>query len=139
MSRNTFPAFTILSAELSIYTPEVNATRTEQLRGQLEARDLDFAASSGAYNGTTEANFIVLSDDGSREFELVLSLARRYGQQSVLHVDANRGATLVYTHTDLTRGSQRVPLGQYKRVSEYDAKRASGYTELNGNYYVAVA
>lgn len=139
MSRNTFPAFTILSAELSIYTGEVNATRTEQLRGQLEARDLDFVSAWGAYDGTNESNFIVLSDDGSREFELVLSLARRYGQQSVLHVDANRGATLVYVNTDLNRPVQRVPLGRFKQVSEHDAKRASGFTEVDGRYYTAVA
>src|SRR5258707_14434318 len=92
--------FVILSAEKSDLTPEANLARTTALYRQLEARDLAFKPVKGMYKGQRENPFVVLAIDGTNEFDQVLSLAKRYGQESILYSDADRFTTLHFLSSD---------------------------------------
>jgi hypothetical protein len=99
MSKRKTP-FLILSAERPDWLRDSNKVRTDTLRGQLEARELAFREVEGCYDGKCEASFLVLAPTAElgKEYRLVLQLARRYGQEAVLLVDANRMAHLVRIH-----------------------------------------
>jgi len=79
-----------------------------------------------------ENSFLVLADDVADALYKVLSLARRYSQETVLYVDANRKAALY--HTDW--GQKKVELGYFREVSELDAKAQDSYTLSDGRYYI---
>lgn len=109
------------------------AERTDTLRRQIAAQNLSTTEVRGAYNGQTEPALLVLDaqpDRGDTERTL-LRLARQYGQESILAVDANRQATLVFTD------GRRVFLGGFREVTAKQAARAPGYTERAGRYWVA--
>lgn len=92
--------FLILSAERADWLRDANKGRTDMLREQLGARELKFREVEGCYNGKCETSFLIVAPRGELgpEYRLVLQLARRYGQEAVLLVDANRAAHLVQLH-----------------------------------------
>ena len=132
---NTETPFLILSAERADLDPEVNAERTSNLRAQLAARDLAYTEVTGSYKGHTEASFLVLleSGDGGYPFDLLLSLARRYGQESVLSVDANRRATLHTLASGI--GHTDTALGQWAPISAERAEHLDSWTRDGRDNY----
>jgi hypothetical protein len=128
--------FLVISAERPEYSAPVNEWRTSSLRSQLESRDLQFAAVDGVYKGTAERSFVVFLPVENRDYvrSMLLGLGRRWGQESVLHVDANRGAELVYL-------DDRAPeeLGVWQTVPADEAANEDGFTYSPDAdaYYVA--
>jgi hypothetical protein len=128
--------FVVISAERGEYTPAVNQWRTESLASQLEARDLRTIPMDGVYQGKAERSFLVFLPPEHAAYTLTMlrQLGRRWGQESILHVDANRGAELLYM-------DERTPidLGQWQTVSAAEAANADGYTYSpdTDSYYLA--
>lgn len=129
--------FTILSASRSELTAELNAERSDLLERQLAARDLSFKRVEGSYKGEREISFLVLTPDDRAE-SLVLRLARRYGQESVLHVDANRYAALLFLHPDV--GGPDVSsvsgVGFWRSAAQAEAESLEAYTRDGADYYI---
>jgi len=114
--------FAILSACRPEYSGEANAHRTAALAAQLRARNLDFAPVSGYWRGAAEAAFIVLcpeTHDG-RALALVRLLADRYGQDAILHVDANRAAGLLLRSPGRALYADALAIGQWREVDDTD-------------------
>lgn len=129
--------FTILSASRSELTPELNAERSAMLERQLAARDLSFKRVEGSYKGTRETSFLVLTPDDNAE-SAVTRLARRYGQESVLHVDANRYAVLLFLTPDM--GGPDVAsisgVGFWRSAAQSEAESLEAYTRDGTDYYI---
>lgn len=127
--------FVVLSAENPQWLADVNDWRTRSLEAQLRRDDLQFAPMEGNYNGHAEASFLVFcpGGDSGPAFTLVRKLAVRWGQESVLYVDANRMATLVYLD-----GRKSVELGMWHETGAGVAAKAGSFTyEPNaGRYFV---
>ena len=133
---NTKTPFLILSAERADLDPEINAGRTNTLRSQLAARDFAYTEVTGSYKGHTEASFFVLLDggDGGYPFDTLIALARRYGQESVLSVDANRRATLHTLASGI--GHTDTALGQWAPISAERAEHLDSWTrDGRGSYW----
>ena len=127
--------FLILSAERAEFDHQVNAQRTSDLSAQLAARDFAFTKVTGSYKGHTKASFLVLLDggDGGYPFDALLSLARSYGQESVLSVDANHRATL---HTVVSGiGHTYTVLGRWAPISAERAEHLDSWTRDGRDNY----
>lgn len=128
--------FVVISAERVEYTDAVNQWRTDSLASQLAARDLRFIPVDGVYKGRAEHSFLVFlpPDHAAYTLTMLRQLGKRWGQESVLHVDANRGAELLYTD-----GRGPIDLGQWQTVSATEAANADGYTYSpdTESYYLA--
>ena len=138
---NIHTPFYILSAERSNISQEFNAARTRQLAEQLTARGLDFAPVTGSYQGATESLFIVL-DDADAHGDTLAQLARRYGQESILAVDANRNAELIYINQGIGGNDtlRAEPIGRWAAISAERAPEFDGWTlDARGNYYTVLS
>lgn len=132
---NTEMPFIVLSSDRADNSPEVNKERRILLEHQLAARGLDFKQVTGVYKGLQEVSYIVLTPKDGDE-HACLQLARRYGQESVLLVDANR-----YTvEALLNEGAGGVdinftrPLGFWRRLPDYEPLPAR-YTQDGCAFY----
>jgi hypothetical protein len=138
---NTFTPFAILSASRAD-TESTNIDRTGFLASQLKARGYDFARVVGCYRGKEEAAFIVLLDREDTGFPELTRLARRWGQESILHVDANRNAVLHFIRHE-TGGpdvnGQTQKLGVWRAVTEAAARALDAWTfnPATNLYYTA--
>lgn len=135
--------FVLLSAFRSEFAEDLNIARHAQLLTQLLARDFGAKTVTGAYKGVSELSLCVPitgGEDGD-DFAELLSLARRYGQESILHVSSQRHAALIhvaaYWETGGCEGVQG--LGLWRQVSQPDAHSRDAYTydPGEGAYYAA--
>lgn len=110
-----------------------NVARTDRLIVDLHRLGLMAKPVVGVYQGTRETSFVVAVPD---ETALVraCALATLAEQESVLYIDADRTATLLYLAT-----GARVDLGRFRAVSESEARAADAYTfdPLTDTYYRA--
>lgn len=130
--------FIVISADKASNTDEVNASQRVFFEHQLYARDLDFKQVEGSYEGKREVSYIVLIQHPYDE-HAVLQLARRYGQQSVLSVDANRFATLLL----LNESGGGPDIKEFKGLGHWRAlawneiiSEGAAYTKDGSTYYV---
>lgn len=126
--------FAIISAERAEYTPEVNAWRTASLLSQLQHRDMNPLQLCGRWAGVSEASFMIPLHAGEKGYNYSVALpqlARRWGQEAWLYVDANRYATLHYAN-------RTEHAGLWLSTSGEEARAADGYTydPTRGLYYV---
>jgi hypothetical protein len=126
---NTFPQFVIFSAERSDRSPELNAIYTAQLSEQLAWRGLYHYRVIGSYKGAQENSFVVYAEPDD-----ILTLAKRYGQESVLAVDSARLATLIYVDS-----GKHEPLGVFGQIDADYAKTLDAWTLTpDGTYYAVL-
>lgn len=137
---NTETPFLVLSADRIEYDESLNALRRDTFEHQLRARELDFKRVDGSYKGTREVSYVVLIPTTGAEADAI-RLARRYGQESVLYVDANRFATLITLYPgqggpDISghRGA-----GWWREVDQLAAQNAEAYTRDGERFYVTKA
>lgn len=135
----TFTPFYILSGALAgVFDDESNQNRTDSLERRLHAEGLATVQVNGCYNGKRERSILVVDDAPYNDLcELaVLKLAKWYDQESVLAVDANRQARLIFfDHSDDQASFESI--GQWRAVnkSEVMDKPGASYTERAGQYY----
>lgn len=89
--------FMVVSVDKAENSAALNEERQQLFELQLNARSLPFKKVIGVYNGDRETSYIVLNANEG-DSDKILPLARRYGQESVLSVDFNRFATLLFLH-----------------------------------------
>lgn len=138
MTMNIHTPFLIITSDRYDYTPELNSQRRDLFRRQLDVRGLSYKEVQGVYKGNHEIAYIVLIQDAADEHN-ALRLARRYGQESALYVDANRAVSL-YTLRPEIGGpdiDDSEALGMWAAVPEAVAKAQQAYTYSDGHYYIA--
>jgi hypothetical protein len=137
---NTQTPFVVISADRKEYTCELNANRRDMFEHQLNARELDYKRVEGFYQGETEVSYVVLIPEPGDEHN-ALRLARRYGQESALYVDANRHASLFLLNREDggpdIREIVRVP-GTWQELPAAQALTLEAFTR-DGDRYYAVA
>lgn len=131
--------FVVISADRASNTDELNAQRRDMFEHQLEARDLDFKRVVGVWQGKEEVSYIVLIPEPGDEHN-ALRLARRYGQEAALYVDANRHATMLALNAEDGGPDikESIGVGQWLPVSKAYALAQDAYTR-DGEIYYAVA
>ncbi len=126
--------FVILSAYRPNYTAEANEERHASALAHLERYGA--IAAMGCYKGTREQSIIVPFQVAvDVPYDMAMRVARRYGQESVLRVERDARAYLVY---DPSRTEREEFLGTW---TEYDAPQARTYgawTELAGQFFVVI-
>lgn len=125
--------FTILSAELSTLSESENAKRTELLRQMLADIKVDFLEAKGCYKGSEEVSFIVDTPDIA-VFNTVYSFAKKqFNQESVLYVDENQEATLMYS-----KDFEMEKLGVFGQVNPKRLETLDAYTVIDGTLYAVI-
>jgi hypothetical protein len=132
--------FVLFSAERAGFTDDVNEWRTQSCERQLRRGlpDSDFIYVDGCYKGASETSFLVLlpQGDSSYRFHEVARLAARWGQESILYVDANRSAVLCYLGLNGMIARMEA-LGEWHEVLPEDARKLTAYTSYAGRYFTA--
>jgi hypothetical protein len=128
--------FVLISASRAAWSAEANADSTRQLASQLLARDFEIAQVRGSYGGIEEDSFLVLCDPVTQDYEfgMLTQLAERYGQESILLVDAFRSASLWYEADGRTVA---LP-GKFRAVDSVTAHKLHGWTRREGQYYAVL-
>lgn len=132
MTRESATPFALFSAFTTTQSKETNEARTQFLARQLNALGVDWSNVTGSYKGAEEVSFLALlpGGDGSDEFWRILKLLKAYEQESLLYVDGQRCATLVYAD------GHSVKVGRFFAVPEPIALAGDGWTrDLAGTYY----
>lgn len=136
---NTQVPFVIISADRPGFTPEVLAMRRDTFEHQLRARDLDFKRMLGMWEGVQEVSYLVLIPHPYDEHS-ALRLARRYGQESALYVDANRHATVMALNAEDGGPDvkESIGLGVWQETTPDLAVQQPAYTKdpENEQYYI---
>lgn len=107
----------------------------DALKSDLKHYGLKFKQVKGKYTTldhteVIEPALVVVTDNAS----LMSALAFKHSQECVLRLDMTRNAELVYTT------GRSVYIGQFKPVTEDEAKRLKGWTldETTGQYYACI-
>ncbi len=131
---NTFTPFYIVSGALSVYNPRMNADRTDSLERWLRAKGFATVQVTGCYEGDREPAILVLDDRADNDVceQAVIRLARQYDQKSILAVDANRHARLIFCEFENTKA-----IGRWHAVNADTVinNPSASYTERAGQYY----
>lgn len=97
----------IFSVERSEVAPDVNVCARITAKRQLDVQGVPYKIVTGCYEGEREESYVVAERDAA----VVFSLARSFQQESVLHLDSSRNASLVFLE-----GGERVELGRWREV-----------------------
>lgn len=120
----------LISAERSNLSSEVNQHNTESMRNILSSLGLYFESVKGMYKGTEEHSFMIFGI-GYKMLERLVNLGAMYNQESILSIDLDRQARLVYLATD-----EVVHLGTFSEVSSTEGLDAYTITDDNRIYTV---
>lgn len=127
--------FAVISAERKGMLRDVNQWRTESLALQLRDEDMVYVPLEGHYDGVDEASFLVFlyRGDAGPAYTLLTKLAKRWGQESILYVDANGFATLAYTDM-----RPSLPIGIWQDAGAGVATQGGNYSydRTQGRYYI---
>lgn len=110
-----------------------NELYSNELEIDLIKLGLPYKKVEGCYKGILEISFYVETPNGLNDFVEIHDLARNYEQESVLNIDKNRKASLIFVN-----GGTSVSIGTFQQVSEYEAKQSGNYTydPINKGYWV---
>jgi hypothetical protein len=125
-------SFYILSAYRPEFTEKENRLRSEQLFKQLERLGLKPIRAKGMYKGERELSFIVPyinTKTRERLFSIAFSM---YEQESVLFVDNDKSAYLIYLDNNVEH------IGSWEQVDRETAESQDAYTYIrfNDSYYI---
>lgn len=129
----TQPITYIISAQLASLSEGVNKTRTDALRRELEDRGLNFKQVQGKYKDNEEDSFVVVQSGNNELRSLLEELASDFEQESILLIDANRAAWLLYS------SGEDEYIGKWEAATREIAQQQEGYTYcpvLNQHYIV---
>ncbi len=126
---NTFTPIAIVSPEKQ---DEYDATRHEKLQRFLKNEGFAFKPVKGYFNGVIENSYVVMLH-GEKFLESLLEAMFNsdFRQESILYVDANRYAKLIYND------EEEVELGKFHAIDKSLVKTLSAYTYDHANdiYY----
>jgi len=132
---NIRQSFYIISAFRHDLPDENNVWRHKGLWRALNKAGLypQHSEVEGKYKGKTELAFKVPVYDPVNDEQKILTIARRFFQESVLHVDANWQAYLVYTDNGRVQH-----IGRWINIEERYLQDTDDYARIDGQYYVAI-
>lgn len=124
-----------ISAERKELPFNRNAYRTVDLLNRIEDRFsllTEVRQAEGCYFGTNEISYEVKARSTYELAYLKFLAFNRYQQESILQVDGENRATLIY-HDGTTES-----VGRWTRTSEVIAKQQDCWTRINGMYFITV-
>lgn len=122
-SSGELPVF-IISAEQAKFEIADNMTFTAGLQACLENDKIPFKAVRGSYKGIEERAFVV-----NCSLTQALTFAEIFHQESVLHLDTSRNATLHYTFNKPTNVDvTKEKIGRFVACSEEEARAGQAWT-----------
>lgn len=121
--------FVILSAERSELNAFQNMGNTLEMKEALTRRSMEFIEVNGVYKGTKEKSFAVKMNS-SGDIHWIKAVARFFKQESVLAVDANKRAVLVFMGDN-----SGIELGTFHKVPKSVADSLEAYTETEDGFY----
>ena len=125
-----FNPYIIISAEKAGLSQAENNLRTDMLRRELQAQGIPGIQLKGRYNGSNEVSFLVPAAEDSPESHAVERLAKHWQQESVLAIDPDKRATLLFSD------GTRKPLGPFREIDP--AQEVDSYTDFpNGRRFAA--
>jgi hypothetical protein len=126
---NTVEQVVILSAELSKLSSVENDRRTVLLNDMITELRLPFKSAKGVYKGSAENSFVVIVREQADIDTLTGFAFKAFGQESVLHQDANQLAQLIYAN------GKTETLGKLVQVPKELAETLDNYTIMEGKFY----
>lgn len=126
----------IFSADREGREELLNIEARTDLECMMHSDGIFFERVTGCYEGTIENSYMV----SAKYLEVVKGYAKLFNQESILVLDHERQASLVYTDGTLVNFKDYVKLGTFKPVSESMAKANIAWTyspKLN-QYYMAL-
>jgi hypothetical protein len=121
--------FFIFSTEFYKNTSKENEQSTSHTKKILEKSGIPYKILDGVYKGVSETSFLV----NAKYENQVMELAKAAKQESVLFVDINRNAYLIYLDNNKTE-----KLGILTRVSEDKALTLDAYSKDGDIYYSVI-
>lgn len=130
-STGELPVF-IISACLTKHGVSDNDEATDELRGELEFMELSHKEVRGCYEGVEERSFVV-----NCSIQDALKLGADYSQDSVLHLDTSRRATLHYCGSHDFGNTEAI--GRLVTCTEEEARAGDNWTfDILQNTYFRV-
>lgn len=132
---NISTPFIVISAERPDWSDEINKWRSDSMLRQLAAlpnlTKESIIPLRGKYDGIEERSFLVFLPSGENHphFYDLIRLARRWGQESVLYVDANSQASFIRPGA---AGNKWVPAGRWESS---DGRPVSDYSQTSDGRY----
>jgi len=131
MRQDSYKPVVIFSVSRHDKTPEVNKRNTHKVMSVLFAMGVEFFQVNGSFEGILEDCFMVLS----QQEDVVANICRDYAQESYLHLNAYRVATLVTVGATESADTRDV-IGTFVSVSIEEALSHDSWTERGGFYYI---
>jgi len=124
-----FIIFSVYQSDCDIST---NCINTHDIAGKLAQLHIPFKIVRGQYKQREEDSFYCQFRNDSDKAD-ILSIAKKFNQESILFVDERRRATLYYL-----KNSNKLGLGTFKQVSKFEAIQHDAYTYdiINNGYYI---
>jgi len=124
----------IISAYTGTVSEAENMLRHADLYDRLHNAGLETGEVTGCYFGQRESSWLV--EYATADYAVLnwlLQLAAEYEQESILHIDAARHATLLYPY-----GNDAEALGKLVPVSPQAAQQLDSWTRIKSGQYYAV-
>jgi len=131
MRQNSYKPVIIFSVSHPDKTPEVNKRNTHDATSTLLGMGIDLKQVNGKYKGVTEDSFMVPAEHHAT----IALFCLKYDQESYLHLNAYRVATLVTVGVTKAADTKEV-IGTFTQVSEDEALSHDSWTERGGFYYI---
>ena len=116
--------------------PFTDSVQTAALERDLLKSGFEFKKVKGVYKGVSEDSFLVSVVDTPLEEAALKILARDFNQESILYVDGNRNATLIFV--DFNNESKQLLKGKFQAVPDHVAKQLENTTFDGKDYYAVV-
>ena len=95
---------------------------------------LNYKAVEGSYKGEKERSYVVTFQT-LEDLQQILHVARTYKQESILVVDVERNAQLMFLNT-YSGGTMPKYVGKFKNVPKFEALEQEAWTyDPENNYY----
>lgn len=126
-----FSPVIIFSVEKKEIPAEVNYSNSSAVKEQLEEQGVRFKQVLGNCDGHQETSFVVL--DSPKTKQLVLSLAKKYNQDTVLFLDSSRyAAEYSVPNSSFTAGIPK----KWLEISEQEARLVNHtFDPTTGTYF----
>ena len=125
----------IFSVDRASREPKINIEARTDAELTLHSSGIQFTRVLGSYKGDLEHSYMV----HAKHFDAIKELAKTFNQESILILDNERRASLVYTDGTLIDGHDYTKIGQFKAVDERTAKAGDAWTyRANINQYYVV-
>ena len=128
----------IISAEKSNNGYLINKLNTKELYSKLQDITQHIIKVQGKYQGVKEISFLVELDEKDyvnygTQINTVFNLARKYKQDSILMINDDYTAYLLYINS-----TRKESIGYFIEVDKDTALLKDAYSKINGKYFITI-